>query len=271
MTAAVPPVPELHAPAHWHTAEFISDLHLHPDEPATIAAWQHYLATSQASAIFLLGDIFEVWVGDDTIDEPGSFEAQCVATLRAAADQRPIFFMVGNRDFLAGDAFLQRSGLTGLADPTVLVWGQRRMVLSHGDALCLDDVEYQQFRAVSRSPAWQQHVLSQPLAARRALGRSMRAESEQRKQSGTTYADADPAMTQQWMDHAQAQWLIHGHTHQPADHQLPGDRTRIVLSDWHIDAHSHRAEVLRVTPEGWQRVPFAAPSAAPFSAASPTP
>ena len=254
VTSTVPAMPELIAPAHWRTVEFISDLHLDPSEPATVQAWRDYLATSTADAIFLLGDIFEVWVGDDALLEAGSFEAECAQTLSAASANRSLFFMAGNRDFLAGEAFLQATGMTGLTDPTVLVWGKRRIVLSHGDALCLDDVDYQKFRALSRSAAWQQQLLSQPLAVRRAIGKSARSESEQRKQSGTPYADADPAMTANWMQQAQAQWLIHGHTHRPADHALPHGGNRIVLSDWHIADATHRAEVLRVTPHDWQRI-----------------
>ena len=147
-----------------------------------------------------------------------------------------------------------RSGMTGLSDPTVLHWAGPNILLSHGDALCLDDVEYQQFRAVSRSAAWQQQLLAQPLTIRRAIGKSARSESEQRKQSDTPYADADAQMSATWMQAAQAPWLIHGHTHQPADHALGNEQWRIVLSDWHIDGDIHRAEVLRVTPEGWQRI-----------------
>jgi len=256
VNSTVPPVPELHAPAHWRTVEFISDLHLDPSEPATVQAWRNYLDGSTADAIFLLGDIFEVWVGDDALLEPGSFEAECAATLDAASAKRSLFFMVGNRDFLAGDAFLTATGMTGLADPTVLIWGTRRILLSHGDALCLDDVEYQKFRTLSRSAAWQQQLLSQPLAVRRAIGKSARSESEQRKQSAAPYADADAAMTREWMQQARADWLIHGHTHRPADHALPTGGARIVLSDWHITADTHRAEVLRVTPHNWQRLPY---------------
>lgn len=238
----------------WRTVDFISDLHLQPSEPQTVQAWRDYLARTTADAVFILGDLFEVWVGDDALDEPGSFEAECAAVLRAVAQQRPLFFMVGNRDFLAGEEFLRRSGMTGLADPTLLQWGETRILLSHGDALCLDDVEYQQFRALSRSDTWRRQVLSQPLAARRALGKSARSESEMRKQSGAPYADADAAMTATWMQAADARWLIHGHTHRPADHALGQERWRIVLSDWHIDADARRVQVLRVTREGWQRI-----------------
>ena len=257
-----PPLAQLQAAPTWRTIDVISDLHLQPSEPQTVQAWRDYLAHTTADAVLLLGDLFEVWVGDDALDEPGSFEAECAAVLRAAAQQRPLFFMVGNRDFLAGDLLMQRTGMTALADPTVLVWGegaaQRRILLSHGDALCLDDVEYQQFRALSRSAVWQQQVLAQPLAVRRAIGKSARSESEQRKQAGAPYADADAQMTTTWLDAAQAQWLVHGHTHQPADHALAGDRWRIVTSDWHLDvnadADTQRSEVLRLTPQGWQRL-----------------
>ena len=254
-----PQLAQLQAAPTWRAVDVISDLHLQPSEPQTVQAWRDYLAHTPADAVFLLGDVFEVWVGDDALDEPGSFEAECAAVLREAAQKRPLFFMVGNRDFLAGEAFLHRTGMTGLTDPTLLVWGdagpdQRRILLSHGDALCLDDVEYQQFRALSRSAAWQQQVLAQPLAVRRAIGKSARSESEQRKQAGAPYADADAQMSTTWLDAAQAHWLVHGHTHQPADHALAGDRWRIVTSDWHIDAEVHRSEVLRLTPQGWQRL-----------------
>ncbi|RGE45157.1 UDP-2,3-diacylglucosamine diphosphatase [Comamonas testosteroni] len=252
--STAPFLARLQGDANWRVIDFISDLHLQPSEPQTVQAWRDYLQRSSADAIFMLGDLFEVWVGDDALDEPGSFEAECAAWLHEAAQKRPLFFMVGNRDFLAGDEFLRRSGMTGLADPTALHWAGPHILLSHGDALCLDDVEYQQFRAVSRSAAWQQQLLSQPLAVRRAIGKSARSESEQRKQSGAPYADADAQMTGTWMQAAQAPWLIHGHTHQPADHALEADQWRIVLSDWHIEDSTRRAEVLRVTPQGWQRL-----------------
>lgn len=265
---AVPPLSLLQAPDSWRTVDFISDLHLQPSEPATVQAWQGYLQRSRADAICLLGDLFEVWVGDDSLAEPGSFEAECAAVLHAAARQRPLFFMVGNRDFLAGPGLMAAAGMTALADPTVLALGRQRVLLSHGDALCLDDVDYQRFRAMARSPAWQQQVLAQPLARRRALGQSMRSESEQRKQSDMVYADLDTPATLAWMDAAQATLMVHGHTHQPADHALPGGRTRIVLSDWHLDADGTppRAEVLRLeradaqgAPLRWTRI---APEAA---------
>ena len=117
----VPPFEELVAPPHWRTVDFISDLHLQASEPATVAAFQHYLESTPADALFILGDLFEVWVGDDALCEPGSFEAQGCALLRAATQRLPVYFMHGNRDFLAGPDFLAACGITGLADPTVPV------------------------------------------------------------------------------------------------------------------------------------------------------
>ena len=101
-----PQVAQLQGAPEWRTIDFISDLHLQPSEPQTVEAWRDYLARSVADAIFMLGDLFEVWVGDDALDEPHSFEAACAALLHEAAQKRPLFFLVGNRDFLAGDEFL---------------------------------------------------------------------------------------------------------------------------------------------------------------------
>ena len=261
MTAAplttVPPFEELAAPSHWRTVEFISDLHLQASEPATVAAWQHHLQTTQADALFILGDLFEVWVGDDALQEPGSFEATCCAALRAAAQRLPVFFMHGNRDFLAGPAFLAHCGITGLADPTVLVFGSQRFVLSHGDLLCLDDVDYQRFRVLARSSEWQQQFLAQPLATRRAQARGIRQESEARKQSGASYADVDGPAAIAWLQAAGAHTLVHGHTHKPAKHALAPGLQRVVLSDWDAAAHPPRAEVLRLTAQGLERVNWA--------------
>ena len=258
MTAAplttVPPFEELAAPSHWRTVDFISDLHLQTSEPATVAAWLHYLQTTEADALFILGDLFEVWVGDDALHEPGSFEAQGCAALRAAAQRLPLYFMHGNRDFLAGPAFLAHCGITGLADPTVLAFGGHRLVLSHGDLLCLDDVDYQRFRVQARSAEWQERFLTQPLAMRRAQARGIRQESEARKQSGAIYADVDGPAAIAWLTAAHAHTLIHGHTHQPASHILAPGLQRVVLSDWDATAQPPRAEVLRLTAEGLERV-----------------
>ena len=253
----VPPFEELAAPPHWRTVDFISDLHLQASEPATVAAWQHHLQTTQADALFILGDLFEVWVGDDALREPGSFEAQGCALLRAATQRLPVYFMHGNRDFLAGPDFLAACGITGLADPTVLACGGQRHVLSHGDLLCLDDVDYQRFRIQARSADWQQQFLAQPLATRRAQARGIRQESEAKKQSGASYADVDGPAAVAWLQAAGAHTLIHGHTHRPAHHVLAPGLQRVVLSDWDAAALPPRLETLRLSSAGLERLSLA--------------
>jgi UDP-2,3-diacylglucosamine hydrolase len=260
-----PTLAEVEAPAAWRLVDFISDLHLHASEPRTVQAWKHYLAGTPADAVFLLGDLFEVWVGDDALDDPGTdelsaaesaFERECIAALRASSTNHALYFLHGNRDFMLGNEAARRAGMTLLADPSVLVFGvaqgkPARWLLSHGDALCLDDREYQAFRAQVRTPEWQQRFLTQSLAQRRAFARNLRAQSEARRQAsaatggdfGETYADADPALTRAWLQAARSDTLIHGHTHRPADHRLDGGRDasartsamRHVLSDWHLD------------------------------------
>ncbi len=261
MIPPTPPIKELQAPKDWRVVEFVSDLHLRREEPETVAAFRRYLHESAADAIFLLGDIFEVWVGDDSMDEPGSFEAECGGMLAQAARQRPMFFMHGNRDFLVGAHFEKRSGVRLLGDPTVLALGGKRWLLSHGDALCLDDTEYQKFRAVARDPQWQAQFLSLPLAVRRAQGQSARQQSEARKHSAQAfYADVDSAAALQWLRSAGSQVLIHGHTHRPADHDMRGSggekAKRVVLSDWDLDATPPRAQILRLTRGTLERIDF---------------
>lgn len=249
MTATTPRFAELQAPAHWRVVDFISDLHLQVSEPHTVDAWEQYLAQTRADAVFMLGDLFEVWVGDDgpqAQDEDARFERHCLAVMHSAATRIALSFMHGNRDFLFGAAAAQAAGLHLLDDPTVLIFGGRRWLLSHGDALCLDDADYLKFRAQVRAPDWQQAFLAQPLAERRGIARGLRQQSESRKHSGVTYGDVDTAMTHAWMQAADASTLIHGHTHKPADHALGDNRHRLVLSDWHVDAHSSRAGVLRL-------------------------
>lgn len=246
------PWPELKAPAHWCQIDFISDLHLQASEPATFEAWQHTLQTTRADALFILGDLFEVWVGDDVALDLGadSFEAQCARVLHATTQRVPVYFMHGNRDFLLRPAFARLCGITLLGDPTLLQLGHERYLLSHGDALCLDDTDYLQFRAQVRSVAWQNNFLSQPLAARQAIARGLREQSELRKRSGVAYADVDAQGARDWLQTAQASTLIHGHTHRPADHDLGGGLHRVVLSDWDAAALPPRQEVLSLCRQG---------------------
>jgi UDP-2,3-diacylglucosamine hydrolase len=249
-----PSWPVLRAPTHWRRIDFISDLHLQDSEPATFSAWQDYMQSTQADAVFILGDLFEVWIGDDVVDRAvsspdhtPSFEVRCAQILHAASQRLPIFFMHGNRDFLLGPAFAKACGMTLLNDPTVLDFAGQRWLLSHGDALCLDDTEYMKFRTQVRSAQWQHDFLGQPLTQRQEIARALRTQSETRKRSGLTYADLDAQACGEWLQIAGANALIHGHTHQPADHDLPQGRRRITLSDWDAAATPPRTEVLRLS------------------------
>jgi len=259
MNAALPRFTALQAPADWETVDFISDLHLQAGDPLTFRSFQTYLETTEADAVFILGDLFEVWVGDDVASLPG-FEKECAATLAQAASHRPVYFMAGNRDFLLGPDYLAASGMRGLEDPTVLTFAQQHWLLTHGDALCLDDVAYQQFRTVVRDPSQQQTFLARSLPERLGLARAIRAQSEARKKAGQMEGagDVDAGEAIRWLQAAGATTMIHGHTHRPADHDLgvPGASglSRIVLSDWDGQATPPRAQVLRLTVHGPQRI-----------------
>jgi len=247
--------PVLNAPDHWRVIDFISDLHLNAGEPATMQVWQQYMQSTRADAVFVLGDLFDVWVGDDTLETAGtsprtsSFEQQCVSVMRAASKRLALFLMHGNRDFLIGEAFATASGVTLIADPTLLVFAQQRYLLSHGDALCLDDVDYMQFRGMVRSDSWQRSFLAQPLTERQAMGKRIRAESEARKRLSHPYVDLHAAAVDALMLANQSSTLIHGHTHRPAQHELGGGRHRVVLSDWDARSKPARTEVLRLRLE----------------------
>jgi UDP-2,3-diacylglucosamine hydrolase len=238
---------ELPAPSRWRTVDFISDLHLQVDEPRTHAAWARYLSRTPADAIFMLGDVFEVWVGDDVLDTADSFEADCARTMRQASQRLDLFVMHGNRDFLMGDELMARCGATLLPDPCCLVAGNERWLLSHGDALCVDDLDYQRFRTQVRSPQWQGEFLAKPLLARQAIARQLRHQSEARKTTDVSYADVDTAMALDWLKAFSCTHLIHGHTHRPGHHMLAPGYERTVLSDWDMSATPPRAEILRLT------------------------
>jgi UDP-2,3-diacylglucosamine hydrolase len=199
--------------------------------------------------VFLLGDLFEAWIGDDAALEPG-FDADCAQVLRDTAARIPLFFLAGNRDFLVGEHLARATGLTLLADPTAFTFGDHRWLLSHGDALCIDDREYLVFREKVRSPKWQQDFLGQPLDKRQAIARGLRQESEELKETDRFYADVDAATALQWLAAARAPVLVHGHTHRPADHALDAVHRRIVLSDWDADAVPPRLQALRLTRSG---------------------
>lgn len=255
---ALPACHELQADAAWQAIEFISDLHLSEQQPRTTAAWADYLARSEADAIYILGDLFEVWVGDD-VRLSGRFEQQATVVLAAAARRRTMGFMVGNRDFLVGPEMLADCGLIALPDPTLLsAWGQR-ILLTHGDALCLSDHAYQAFRMQVRAEAWQRDFLAQPLVTRQHLARQMRdaSEASQRHKPPTEWSDVDAEAAVAWLRAADSHSMVHGHTHRPGSEEIAAGFTRHVLSDWDCDATPPRAQVLRLTRDGFTRFDFA--------------
>lgn len=260
MAMGKPPFPTpdtLCAPPSWRCIDFISDLHLHEGLPRTTQALSDYLRTTTADAVLVLGDIFEAWVGDDMRTQP--YEAECVRIFAETGSRLHLSMMVGNRDFLLGTEMLKACHAHQLADPTVLsAWGQS-VLLTHGDALCLDDAAYLRFRAQVRQANWQQAFLKSPLDARLAQARQMREASQahQQGQSEMSWADVDEGAAGEWMVSAGVQQLIHGHTHRPGDQAFgaPGGM-RHVLSDWDLDHANPRAEVLRWTPEGFTRIPL---------------
>ena len=246
-------IDEIIAPPAWRCVDFISDLHLQASEPANFLAWQKYLAATSADAIFILGDLFELWVGDDAAMDCASankrseqFEAQCGDVLSECAKHRKLYFMPGNRDFLIGQRFAQASGMQILRDPSVLAFGGQRYLLSHGDALCIADEPYQKFRAMVRDTEWQVQFLATPVQDRLQRARAMRTTSlarqnEQSKaqQERHEWIDIDPSMAVTWMDAARAKHFIHGHTHEGRDHLIAskqGSGMRHVLPDWQVAA-----------------------------------
>ena len=261
MKPTVPPLAELQALQHWRTIDFISDLHLSESEPATFDAWQRYMSSTNADAVFILGDLFEVWVGDDSIRSDLSpqladlnFEERSTLVLQAAGKRLNLFFMHGNRDFLMGTQMMAACNATLLIDPTVLTFQQQRYLLTHGDMLCLADTQYLAFRDIVRQPAWQQAQLAKPLTERQDIGRHMRLESQKNQQNLLEYADVDDAAALAWLLATNAKMMIHGHTHKPANHALGNGFERVVMTDWDLEATPNRAEVLQLSAAGLQRI-----------------
>ncbi|EHR70937.1 hypothetical protein BurJ1DRAFT_2095 [Burkholderiales bacterium JOSHI_001] len=255
--SSAPAIAVLAADPAWRAIDFLSDIHLHPALPRTRAAWAQHLLNTDADAVFILGDLFEVWVGDDARN--GEFEAGCVQVLKDAAQRRPLFFLPGNRDFLVGPTLLAECGMQPLADPTRLDAFNTCLLLSHGDALCLADTDYQRFRAQVRSPRWQAAFLALPLAERQAQARAMRDAStlRQAQQGPMGWSDVDSDAAAAWLAAAPAPTLLHGHTHRPGVHALPGGGTRHVLGDWDLDGPVPRSSVLRLTAQGLAARPLA--------------
>ena len=214
---------------------FIADLHLDPQRPAAIQAFRHFVETRapSAAALFILGDLFEAWIGDDArpADDP---VAPALAALSAKGT--PIYFLAGNRDFLIGPAFCQAAGITMLAEPTWVEIDDEAVLLEHGDALCTDDTAYQAFRAQVRDPEWQAGFLAQPIARRLEQARDLRQRSgEAMAGKPAAIMDVNAAAVRDRLETWGVRTLIHGHTHRPAIHHLDlgdGAGRRIVLGDW---------------------------------------
>ena len=233
---------------------FVSDLHLDPARPEITALFLRFLQREAASAdaLYILGDLFEAWVGDD---DPSTTGQQVADGLRRLADTGvPVYFVHGNRDFLVGQDSARRAGLCILPDPAVVSLYGEPVLLMHGDLLCTDDHAYQAFRAQTRDPHWQAKFLAQPLAARQAFAAQARQASMSRQKEMIdgdracfeTVTDVNPQAVEATLARYGVATLVHGHTHRPAVHAVRiGDREgrRIVLGDWY-----EHGSVLRVSP-----------------------
>lgn len=229
---------------------FIADLHLDASRPQITQLFEDYLASDearQADTLYILGDLVEAWIGDDDDAELPQRIAHATKELRDAGV--PVYFIVGNRDFLLGEDFARRAGFALLDDGTVHTLYGRPTLLMHGDVLCTDDVAYQAVRKQVRTPEWKAQILAMPLDARRAFAAKAREDS--RAHTGSTMEtimDVNAGAVTEAMDKASVTRLIHGHTHQPAVHRLKlGGQLaeRIVLGDWY-----EHGSVLKVTPDG---------------------
>jgi UDP-2,3-diacylglucosamine hydrolase len=234
-------------------ALFISDLHLQESHPRTAEAFFRFLVdrAPQAETLYLLGDIFEYWAGDDDLGTP--FHQRIVDALRGLGeDGVTVYWMAGNRDFLAGQDFARAAGLTLLPDPHVTTIGGQTVALAHGDALCTDDVKYMAFRAQVRDPAWQQQFLAMPLTQRKAIIAGLREGSRQAHgEKSYEIMDVTPDAVAALHAATGADVIIHGHTHRPALHRDPATgRRRYVLPDWELDDEPVRGGWIAIDADG---------------------
>ncbi len=220
---------------------FISDLHLEESRPDITNALLNFLHRIRGNchALYILGDLFEVWIGDDEITELNQVVAQALSELASAGTD--IFLMHGNRDFLIGPEYASRCAASIIREPHIVVSGGAEFLLLHGDSLCTDDVDYQNFRQMVRAEAWQQQFLAQPLEQRREFARQAREQSRAAtagKEMGIM--DVNPDAVQQLLQDTEQVSLIHGHTHRPARHRIEltnsirdqQQASRLVLGDW---------------------------------------
>ncbi len=236
------------------TSWFASDLHLDPSTPEIAARFRQFLAgpVRGARALYLLGDLFEAWLGDD--DPEPAHRAAIAEIAQVARSGTLVFVMRGNRDFMLGERFCADSGAVLLDDPAILETGGTRLVLSHGDGLCLDDAAYQRLRALVRDPGVRAGFARLPIAARRRLALEARAGSREHLANASSYiTDVNAGAVDAIFRGSGVTLMIHGHTHRPGIHHTDVDglaRTRVVLGAWHDDAN-----VVRWDESGWQLIP----------------
>ena len=237
------------------TTLFIADLHLCTEEPAITAGFLRFLAgeARQADALYILGDLFEAWIGDD---DPNPLHREIAAAIKAVVDSGvPCFFIHGNRDFLIGKRFACESGMTLLPQEKVLNLYGRRVLILHGDTLCTDDAGYQAFRAKVHQRWLQTLFLALPLCIRKRVAARMRADSKAANRSKSLeIMDVNPHAVIAEMEKHHVQWLIHGHTHRPDVHPLTANGEpafRVVLGAWH-----HEGSMVKVTPDDVKLIAF---------------
>ena len=236
------------------TAWFASDLHLDPSNPRIAERFARFLSgpVRGAQALFLLGDLFEAWIGDD---DPEPAHREVIAALAAAgAAGTRVFVMRGNRDFMIGARFCAESGATLLEDPSLVTIAGERVLLTHGDGLCTDDRAYQRLRALVNDAGLRDAFGRLPIEARRRLASEARAGSREHLAAASEYiTDVNAVAVEQVFGSAGTAIMIHGHTHRPGVHRLEAGgigRTRVVLGAWHDEAH-----VVRWDDAGWQLLP----------------
>lgn len=231
------------------TTLFVSDLHCEAGREDIGAQFRQFLRGEArgADALYILGDLFESWIGDD---DPNPHYASIKSELRAlCASKVPVYFMHGNRDFMIGSAFAGDTGVRLLPDPLIVDLYGERVLLSHGDTWCTDDHEYQALRTMTRNPQWQAAMLARPLTERQAIAAQARAASKaQSAMKNEAIMDVNPTAIVEAFRSSGVATILHGHTHRPAIHelQLDGRRVRrIVLGDWY-----EQGSVLRWSPDG---------------------
>lgn len=217
---------------------FTSDIHLSPKTPANTQAFLHFCHTlnpDQVSRLYILGDLFDVWVGDD---DHSKFNQTIITALRGIAERNiKTHLIVGNRDFLIGEAFANKAQLQLCEDETIITISDHRIILCHGDQLCTDDEAYQSFREQCRTPEWQHKMLSKPLWQRKIIGKILRRQSQKAQKNKKLYImDTNEQSVEAMFTRHQTQYMIHGHTHRPNTHQHNG-KTRWVLDAWHDAAN----------------------------------